>query len=152
MGSKSYDLAWGLALRITTQVHRFVHKVSGGRLGRRFPGGAHVVWITTLGRKSGQWRKNPLLAVPIDGGWGIAGSNAGQEKIPGWIFNVQSHDQGFMEIDGDEFPAVFTQVTGDTRERIYRGLTEKWSSYDLYQRNIKREIPVFLVTRADSAD
>ena len=148
MGSKSYDALWGTALRTTTQMHKFLHWASKGKLGRTFPGGAQVVWITTLGRKSGDWRSTPLLAVPIDGGWGIAGSNAGQEKIPGWVFNVEAHDRGRISIDGNEIEAVFTRVEGELKERIYSGLISQWSAYDMYQRNIKREIPVFLVKPA----
>lgn len=148
MGSKSYDALWGTALRTTTHLHKFVHWASKGKLGRTFPGGAQVVWITTLGRKSGDWRSTPLLAVPMDGGWGIAGSNAGQEKIPGWVFNVEAHDRGRISIDGNEIEAVFTRVEGELKERIYSGLISKWSAYDMYQRNIKREIPVFLVKPA----
>ncbi len=121
--------------------------MSGGRLGRHFPGGAQVVWITTLGRKSGEWRKTPLLAVPDSGGWGIAGSNAGQEKIPGWVFNVRAHDQGRVEIDGEVSEAVFTEVHGEDAARIYSALGDSWSSYRMYERNIERDIPVFRVTK-----
>jgi deazaflavin-dependent oxidoreductase (nitroreductase family) len=145
VGSKSYDALWGTALRTTTHLHKFVHWASKGKLGRTFPGGAQVVWITTLGRKSGDWRSTPLLAVPIDGDWGIAGSNAGQERIPGWVFNVEAHDRGRISIDGNEMEAIFTRVEGELKERIYSGLISKWSAYDMYQHNITREIPVFLV-------
>jgi deazaflavin-dependent oxidoreductase (nitroreductase family) len=148
VGSKSYDLVWGTALRTTTHLHKFVYWASKGKLGRTFPGGAQVVWITTLGRKSGDWRSTPLLAVPMDDGWGIAGSNAGQEKIPGWVFNVEAHDRGRISIDGNEIEAIFTRVEGELKERIYSGLISQWSAYDMYQRNIKREIPVFLVKPA----
>ncbi len=145
MGSKSYDALWGTALRTTTHLHKFVSWASRGKLGRTFPGGAQVVWITTLGRKSGQWRRTPLLAVPIDGGWGITGSNAGQEKVPGWVYNVESHDKGILEIDGEDMQVTFTQVDGELKDRIYSGLAAQWSAYDMYKRNIRREIPVFLV-------
>ena len=145
MGSKGYDLLWGTALRSTTYVHRFINWASNGKLGRRFPGGAQVVWITTLGRKSGEWRRTPLLAVAIDGGWGIAGSNAGQEKIPGWVYNVEAHDRGQIEVDGQIHEAVFTRISGDLSSQIYQGLISQWSAYEMYQRNIQREIPIFLV-------
>jgi deazaflavin-dependent oxidoreductase (nitroreductase family) len=145
VGSKSYDLLWGTALRGTTYAHRFIHWVSKGNLGRRFPGGAQVVWITTLGRKSGEWRRTPLLAVSIEGGWGIAGSNAGQEKIPGWVYNVEAHDRGQIEVDDQVFEVVFTRVSGDLSNQIYQGLISQWSAYDMYRRKIHREIPIFLV-------
>ncbi len=117
------------------------------RLGRRFPGGAQVVWITTLGRKSREWHKTPLLSVPDSGGWGIAGSNAGQEKIPGWVFNVRAHDQGRIEIDDEVSEAVFTEVQGEDAARIYTALGDVWSSYRMYERNIGRDIPVFRVSK-----
>ncbi len=126
--------------------------LSRGKLGRRFPCGAQVVWITTLGRKSGEWRKTSLLAVPDFGGWGIAGSNADQKKIPGWTFNVRAHDQGQIEIDGEVSDAVFREVSSDEAARLYQGLGEAWSSYRMYERNIGRDIPVFRVSSVNNSD
>lgn len=121
---------------------------------RRFPGGAQVVWITTLGRKSGEWRRTPLLGVPthLDGapGWGIAGSNAGQEKVPGWVFNVRAHTEGRIEIDGAEQACTFVEVHGDQARDIYAKLATTWSAYRMYERNIQRKIPIFVAQLKDS--
>lgn len=148
VGSRAYDLLWGTGLRATTIAHRILDKVSGGRAMRRFPGGSQVVWITTLGRKSGQWRRTPLLGVPVTTedfhGWGIAGSNAGQEKVPGWVFNVRANDRGQIQIDDDVFECTFTEVDGDIARDIYERLGNSWSSYRMYERNIKRSIPIFV--------
>jgi len=148
VGSRAYDLFWGTGLRATTLAHRFLDKVSGGRLMRRFPGGAQVVWINTLGRKSGEWRRTPLLGVPVTAetihGWGIAGSNAGQEKVPGWVFNVRANPAGQIQIDDDVFECTFTEVDGDLARDIYERLGNSWSSYRMYERNIKRSIPIFV--------
>lgn len=150
MGSRAYDLVWGTTLRTTTVAHRIVHKISGGRLWRRFPGGAQVVWITTLGRRSGEWRTNPLLAVPDDaheqsGVWAVTGSNAGQEKVPGWVHNVRAHPHGRMEIDGHTIDVTFEEVHGSDADRLYGLLAEKWSAYRMYKDNAQREIPVFRI-------
>ena len=77
-------------------------------------------------------------------GWGIAGSNAGQEKVPGWVFNVREHNEGTIEIDGEILPCTFTEVTGDSARDIYERLGNSWSSYRMYERNIKRDIPIFV--------
>ena len=50
VGGRAYDLFWGTTLRTTTRLHKLMDRLSGGRLGRHFPGGQPVVWITTLGR------------------------------------------------------------------------------------------------------
>ncbi len=153
MGNRGYDLVWGTVLRTTTRGHRILHRASGGRLGRRFPGGQQVVWITTLGRKSGEWRRTPLLAVHEDDDpakpWVVTGSNAGQSAVPGWVFNVRAHPEGTIEIDGVSSPATFTEVTGTERDDLYEQLARMWSSYRMYERNAGRPIPVFRVeTRA----
>lgn len=150
MRKELYDAVWGTILRSTTRVHKILDKVSGGRIGRRFPGGQQVVWITTLGRKSGEWRRNPLLAVHEDGDpakpWLITGSNAGQAAVPGWVFNVREHDEGTMEIDGSSTPVRFVEATGEDRDRLYAQMTEIWSAYRQYEANAGRPIPVFRVT------
>ena len=150
MGSRRYDLVWGTALRTTTRLHTVLDRVSGGRLGRHFPGGQQVVWITTLGRKSGQWRRTPLLAVHEDGDpakpWLITGSNAGQEAMPGWVFNVRAHPEGTLEVEGVSTTARFEEATGEDRARLYAQLAEKWSAYATYEENAGREIPVFRVS------
>lgn len=154
VGSRAYDLFWGTSLRATTIAHRLLDKVSGGRLIRRFPGGSQVVWITTLGRKSGEWRRTPLLGVPVETedfqGWGIAGSNAGQEKVPGWVFNVRANPEGQIQIDDDVLECTFTEVDGDLARDIYERLGNSWSSYRMYERSIKRAIPIF-VAKVQSA-
>jgi deazaflavin-dependent oxidoreductase (nitroreductase family) len=146
MGSRGYDLFWGSLLRATTVSHRALHAVSGGRLGRRFPGGAQVVWITTLGRRSGEWRTTPLLAGRDGADWVIAGSNAGQERVPGWVFNIHEHPEGSLQEGDVSVEVTFTEVHGDEALRLYSLLEQGWSAYRMYARNIHREIPVFRVS------
>ncbi len=154
MGNRRYDLVWGSVLRTTTWSHKVLHRVSGGRLGRHFPGGQQVVWITTLGRKSGQLRRNPLLAVRENSDpsmpWLITGSNAGQSAVPAWVYNVRSHDRGTIEVDGTVHDATFAEATGEDRDRLYAQLVEIWSAYAKYEEHAGREIPVFRVVESEA--
>lgn len=150
MNKRTYDAAMGLVLRSLTRGHRVLYRVSGGRLGRHFPGGQQIVWITTLGRKSGVWRKNPLLAVRdgegADAAFVVTGSNAGQAKVPGWVFNVRAHPEGFLEVDGQHFRAAFGEAEGPDRDALYAKLTSSFSSFSTYEERADRYIPVFRVT------
>jgi deazaflavin-dependent oxidoreductase (nitroreductase family) len=149
VGNKAYDVVWGTTLRTVTWGHKILDRVTGGRLGRHFPGGQQVVWISTLGRKSGEWRRTPLLAVHEGDDptkpWVVTGSNAGQAAVPGWVFNVRDHDEGTIEIEGVVTPARFQEVTGAERDELYEQMSQMWSSYRMYERNAGRTIPVFRV-------
>lgn len=145
-----YDMVWGTSLRVTTALHRIVHKATGGRVWRRFPGGGVIVWITTMGRRSGQWRTNPLLSVQVDGDWIITGSNAGQAKLPGWVFNAREHPQGYVLIDDAAWRCDFIEVEGEERDELYARLTQIWKSYEMYAANAGRYIPVFRIRLGES--
>jgi deazaflavin-dependent oxidoreductase (nitroreductase family) len=158
-----YDARMGLLLRSVTRLHRILYRISGGRLGRRFPGGAVVVWITSLGRKSGQWRRNPLLGAPdkqfaterglVVPPWIVAGSNAGQEQVPGWVHNVRAQTHGWVEVDGKHHRAVFEEILDEAEhERCYGLLIGIWRSYESYQQVIQREIPVFRIHVGERVD
>ncbi len=147
MGSRAYDLVWGAALTSTRIVHQALVRVSGGRLGQRFPGGAQVVWVTTLGRRSGIWRRTPLLGARDGDSWVVAGSNAGQEQVPAWVHNMRAHDRGRLEVDGVESEAAFVELHDQERADAYARLVGIWKSFAMYERNAQRAIPVFRVTR-----
>jgi deazaflavin-dependent oxidoreductase (nitroreductase family) len=144
-----YDLTMGLVLRNLTRGHRLLHRVSGGRLGRHFPGGQQIVWVTTLGRRSGEWRTTPLLAARDVGSaadvWVVAGSNAGQAKVPGWVFNARAHVDGWVRVGGQVRACRFAEATGDDRDQLYAALTREWRWFAGYERRAGRSIPVFRV-------
>lgn len=149
---RSYDLAMRLVLTSTTRVHRVLDRASRGRLGRHFPGGTQVVWISTLGRRSGQWRRTPLLAVRDGAGstgsataYVVAGSNAGQARVPGWVFNVRDHPSGYVEVDGVPWRARFEESLGADRDALYGRLAQSWRSFTSYEKHAERYIPVFRV-------
>jgi len=149
LNKKVYDATWGLVLGLTTKSHKVLHRASGGRLGKRFPGGGQIIWITTFGRKSKEWRTTPLLSVPDSdepgAAWVITGSNAGQAKVPGWVFNVRERSDGFVEIDKHFWRVTYVEATGPDRDAMYERLKTAWKSYTMYENKAERYIPVFRV-------
>lgn len=149
MNKKLYDLFWGFTLRTTTRGHRLLHRISSGRLGRRFPGGGQIIWVTTLGRTSGQWRTTPLLATAESGDWVVTGSNAGQAKVPGWVYNMRADPDGYCLVDDTAWTAHFIEVEGPERDALYAQLIETWKGYSMYADHAGRYIPVFRVRLAE---
>ncbi|MFZ0324311.1 MAG: nitroreductase/quinone reductase family protein [Actinomycetes bacterium] len=157
MGGRGYDQAMAVVLGTTTWAHRLLHSASGGRLGRRFPGGAVVVWLSLPGRRSGVDRTVPLLAVrehdQPGSPWLVAGSNAGQSRVPAWVLNARAVKHGHLEVDGQTLPVAVSEITDDgERARGYARLTGVWHWFDGYARRTSdvRQIPVFRLIPEDT--
>jgi F420H(2)-dependent quinone reductase len=147
---QTHDLAMAATLASLTRGHRVLHRVSGGRLGRRFPGGQQIVWVTTLGRRSGKWRRTPLLSVTDGAGcYVVTGSNGGQDRVPGWVFNMRDHDAGYVEVDGLAWAAGFEEAAGSDRDALYAQLVASFASFAGYERWAGRPIPVFRIRLAE---
>jgi F420H(2)-dependent quinone reductase len=153
MKPQLYDPLTRSALTFVTATHKLLHRVTRGRIGKRFPGGGYVVWLTVTGRRSGEPRTVPLLGIRDGDGpdatWVVTGSNAGQTKAPAWVYNVRADPNGHLEVDGAKFAIRAEEVADpDERARLYRMLTGYWKSYASYARRTSREIPVFRLHRA----
>ena len=146
MARGAYDRGMGLLLGTTTRVHRLLDRVTRGRLGRTFPGGAQVVWIYSRGRRSGQWRRFPLLAArESESSWVIAGSNGGQQRVPSWVYNITAYDTGWLDVNDSHWAVRFEEVLGPERDEVYQLMVGVWKAYAAYAQRSPRYIPVFRI-------
>lgn len=151
-----YDQVMRWVLRTLTRGHRMVHRSTRGRIGRHFPGGVPVVWLTIPGRKSGQMRTTPLLGVQRDdGAWVVAGSAGGDSIEPAWSLNARSAAAcGAVCVleYADQRWTVRITVLEDEDERVtaYGLLIGRWRFFAAYAKRAGRTIPVFLLTPCES--
>ena len=146
MGRSAHDRWMGAVLGTTTRAHRILDRLSGGRLGRHLPGGAQVVWIHTRGRRSGIWRRYPLLAArETDTSWVVAGSNAGQARLPGWVYNISAYDRGWIDMNGEHWAVRYEEALGADRDAMYELMIGVWKAYASYGSHSPRYIPVFRI-------
>ena len=130
------------------------YEASGGRSGNmlgnsRWP----VVIVTNRGRRSGSVRKTPVMRVEHNGEYALIGSLGGAPKNPVWVYNLRAHPNDVMLQDGPEpFAVTVREVSGDERALWWKRAVEAYPSYELYQQNTERLIPVFVATRRPSDD
>jgi deazaflavin-dependent oxidoreductase (nitroreductase family) len=131
--------------RRLVRTDRWISRVSGGRLVSL--GMAPSLLLTTVGRRSGQQRQNPLQYVSDDGDYIVVGSNWGQLVDPGWVHNLGARPQATVMVDGRELPVVAEETTGAERERLWRCFTEQWPGYAEYERTAGgRVLRIFRLT------
>src|SRR3954468_24632625 len=76
-----------------TATDKLVQRVSRGKVTILDLAGLPNLMLTVKGRKSGVPRTTPLLCVPHQSGYLIAGSNFGGKKKPVWVVNVRAAEE-----------------------------------------------------------
>jgi deazaflavin-dependent oxidoreductase (nitroreductase family) len=120
------------------------------RKGGKFMGMDALV-LTTIGRKSGTERSNPVGWFPgKDGCWLIVASAAGAPKNPAWYYNIAAHpDKVQIELADRKVAVTAEQLQGTERDEAWRQITTAAPRFAQYQEKTDRELPVIrLVPRA----
>jgi deazaflavin-dependent oxidoreductase (nitroreductase family) len=129
------------------KLHVALYRLTGGRLGSRFKGGAPVLLLTTTGRKTGKRRTNPLLFVEDDDGYAVVASAGGAPKHPAWYLNLRNNPEVHVQVKNRRMNA-YAETTGEEdRARLWPELNAIWPDYDKYQGKTSRQIPVVILRR-----
>ena len=75
-------------MKLMSVANTWVFKVSGGRIGAKFRGGAPVGLLTTTGRKSGAVRTTPLIYLAPLERIVLVASQGGSRGNPLWYDNL----------------------------------------------------------------
>jgi deazaflavin-dependent oxidoreductase (nitroreductase family) len=132
---------------------RSVNKLAAGRI-RRKGGkfmGFNALILTTIGRKSGAERTNPVGWFPgKDGSWLIVASAAGAAGNPAWYYNIAAHpDKVQIEVEGRRVAVVAEQLHGAERAEAWELIVATAPRFGKYQQKTDRELPVIrLVARS----
>lgn len=111
--------------------------------------GVPVVVITSVGAKSGNLRKNPVIRVEHDGKYAAVASKGGAPEHPTWFHNFVAHPHVELQDGADRRDYEARVLDGEEREEWWSRAVAVWPDYDGYQQKTDREIPVFLLTPKD---
>jgi deazaflavin-dependent oxidoreductase (nitroreductase family) len=138
MSRNPEDFVW-----VREQVAEF--EASGGTRGNTLWDTDHqIVVITSIGARSGEPRKNPVMRVERDGDY-IAVASLGGAPHPYWYYNMVANPAVQLQ-DGPvkkEYRARLLE--GDERAEAWDHAVATWSTYAQYQSLTDRVLPVFLL-------
>jgi deazaflavin-dependent oxidoreductase (nitroreductase family) len=135
---------------VREQVEKF--EASNGREANTLrDSGDPIVVITSVGAKSGNLRKNPVMRVERDGTYVAIASKGGAPDQPEWYFNFLENPEVELQ-DGDVKKTYHARLLeGDERTGWWQYAVDTWPTYASYQEKTDREIPVFLLEPVTSA-
>ena len=130
-------------------VNRVVNRIIRLTRMKRFRG-ARLLYLTTVGRKSGKSRIVPLAFVRDDNDdYIVAASNGGSDWQPAWWLNLQSRPEATIEVDDTKVTVTASAVDDKDRDRLWQRLSEQLDAYDGYQRKVSRQIALVRLRPAD---
>ncbi|MFL5954520.1 MAG: nitroreductase/quinone reductase family protein [Gaiellaceae bacterium] len=124
--------------------HRFLYRVSGGRIGGRV-WGLRVVLLTTTGRRSGKRRTVPLCALREGEDVVVIASYGGLDRAPAWSLNLDANPEAELQDGRVRRPVVARTASGEERTRLWTAVTTTAPGYLEYERRTAREIAVVIL-------
>jgi len=133
---------------VRDQVEQF--EASNGQEANTLRGGDDpIVVITSVGAKSGNLRKNPVMRVERDGIYVAIASKGGADDQPEWYYNFLAHPEVELQDGAVKKTYRVELVEGEERADLWQLAVDTWSTYAEYQKKTDREIPVFKLTPID---
>ena len=131
---------------VMSRLNTWIYRLSGGRIGGRFPGGAPVLLLTTTGRKSGRPQTAPLLYLQEGDSYVVVASKGGMAENPLWFKNLEANPRVEIEVGNRKLPATARRATDAEKAALWPRLVAMYSSYADYQARTTRSIPVVILT------
>lgn len=132
--------------RITSRIHRWLYRRSGGRRGGIVGSNQRPVGLlTTTGRKSGLEREWPVIYLQEEGRFVIVASNAGRDHHPAWYLNLREKPECVFQVRERRIDVVARTATGGERDQLWPRLTDLYHGYENYASKTDRIQPVVIL-------
>lgn len=128
---------------VNAHIQKYVQ--TGGAEGHEFRGGAPILLLTVLGRKSGVWRRSALIYGQTGDAYVVVASKGGAATNPAWYGNLVAHPEVHVQVKERKFEARARVAVDAERAKLWTLMTGIWPDYDTYQAHTDREIPVVVL-------
>ena len=135
-----------LDLSLFGDVHVRRYRETVGEVGYLWNGAPCLVLTTT--RKSGDPRDTALIFGQDGDAYLLVASKGGAPDHPWWYRDLAARPAVELQVRDDRFPAVARTASAEEKARLWPKMTAVWPSYDDYQANTDRDIPVVIIERA----
>jgi len=128
-----------------SRLNTWAYRASGGRLGGKFPGGAPVMLLTTVGRKTGARHTLPLLYLRDGDAIVTVASKGGMDHHPLWYRNLVANPDVDVQIGSNVQAGKARTANEAEKAALWPKLVAMYPSYADYQARTARSIPVVII-------
>ena len=133
-------------IKLMSRVNTWAYRATGGRLGGRFRGGAPVMLLTAVGRKTGARHTTPLLYLRDGDRVVTVASKGGMDHHPLWYRNLLANPDVEVQIGTRVEPMRAHTASDAEKAALWPKLVAMYPDYADYQRRTTRSIPVVILS------
>lgn len=134
---------------ISARLDPILYRATNGRLHTMGPGSDTMVTITTRGRRTGKPRSAHLACVHHEGDILLVASAMGQERHPGWRYNLEAHPECEVQTRGEAYRARARVLSDTEKAEVWDAMRAQIPMIHVYERRTDRNIRVFRLGRVD---
>ena len=108
---------------------------------------APLLLLTTTGAKSGKPFTTPLVYTKDGDRIVIIASKGGFPTHPAWYHNLKAHPNVTLEVGKEKFQAKAVITKDPERQRLFDAQAKMMPTFNDYQKNTTRQIPVIVLER-----
>jgi deazaflavin-dependent oxidoreductase (nitroreductase family) len=133
-------------INVANRIDKHLVPATRGRLSTAI--GQQVLVVETVGAKSGQARRIPLVYVTDGDDIVLVASKGGAPRHPAWYHNLRAHPEVRVWAAGRAGRYRAREAAGAERERLWQLAVDYYPGYEAYQRRAgQRRIPVMVLSR-----
>lgn len=153
-------MLWLTTNRLTTwwirtvarRIDPWLFKASNGRFFSMGAPSMPMLTITTIGRRSGKPRAVHLACVEDQGDPLIVASAMGQQRHPGWSYNLDAHPEVAVQMPGERFTARAAVLTDSEKEEVWDDIRDAIPQIRIYESRTDRNIRVYRLRRVSAVE
>lgn len=107
--------------------------------------GTQTLILTTIGRRSGEPRPQPLIYGQHGDAYLVVASKGGAPQHPAWYLNLDANPDVEIQVKGERMRARARTATPEEKAELWPIMTREWPAYDEYQAKTDRDIPLVVL-------
>lgn len=114
--------------------------------------GSPVIVLETIGRRSGELRRTPVLGLRAGDDFIVLAANAGADRTPAWFLNLSAAGRAAVVADGARIPVVPRPLRGAERDRQWTRFVAMHPATEHYRAFTDRELPLVALERTPNPE
>ena len=132
-----------LVKHFASHVDPLIFRATNGRFTSTGPPTLPMLALTMVGRKSGKSRTVQLAYVEHDGAYHVVASAMGQDRHPGWGYNLEANPDVKLQVRGRRFPARARVLSDEEKAKAWPQINATIPQMRTYKTRTDRNIRVF---------